>query len=574
MAAIGAVISRERKSEFVRLLCSATKILLRHQGLMTMLSDTFASAVRSTTRTAARASLAVTLAAAGLVGATGLASAATITPAAAAASAVVGHTLYTAPTGSGKACTTAAPCSLVTAVNLSQAGDSILLGAGNYGVVEINRGGATVANPVTVQPAPGATVTFDRLSTYSPNLIWKNFQVNLTFYIYSSATGTVVDNILIDGGGMFVRSKNVVVRNSEFRNGSSIDGLQISGADGVLIENNYIHDYNQDKGGSSGFHADCIQLYDASNVTIRENSMRNCYNTGMIFSNGANKGIYNVLVESNFIQGCLVKSTKCAGDTTVDARYTKMGNVVIRNNTLLNGSTRITAAGATFDRNIIGYLSDCSAVMSNSIVSSWNTGLCKIPSAIGSNGNRIGSVSVVDPTTGDLRLVDANDATVTNVGSSKAAATDRFGSLLPQNIAGANTPSASAVAAALADNSKNSSQTSGGKTATAAAGSVDGGTTVKADTTKPTVSITSPKTGSKLAGTVTATFAAADNVGVTKVQVLGNGIVLGNAVKSGTGWALTVDTAKLPKGTWNVQARAWDAANNFGDSAKISITLG
>ncbi|MTD14328.1 hypothetical protein GIS00_10245, partial [Nakamurella sp. YIM 132087] len=223
-------------------------------------SITTAAPDRRTMRTVVRGVLATTLAAVTLAATATVASATTTAGP---------RTLSVSPTGAGKTCTVEAPCALTTAVSSAVGGDTIELAGGSYGNIDVRGGKATTTAPVTVRPATGATATFGRLGTYAPNLVWKNVTVTITFYIYSTATGTTVDGALLDGGGMFLRSNNVTVRNSEFRDGSSLDGIQISRATNVLVENNYVHDYNQTKGGSTGYHADCIQIYDANKITLR-----------------------------------------------------------------------------------------------------------------------------------------------------------------------------------------------------------------------------------------------------------------------------------------------------------------
>ncbi|WP_230313359.1 Ig-like domain-containing protein, partial [Nakamurella alba] len=286
-------------------------------------------------------------------------------------------------------------------------------------------------------------------------------------------------------------------------------------------------------------------------------------------------GVNDVLVESNFVQGCLVKSAACNGGTSIDLRYTKMTGITVRNNTFLDGAARITTPGAVFDRNIVDYLSDCGAVMTNTVVARWNLGLCKTPKAIGANGNRVGTVQIVDREANDLRLVNADDAAITPAGTSTPATTDRFGTPMPATVAGANTPSISAIATAVAARAAKAAAAQGTSTGSteAATPSAPAAAAPAKDTVKPTVAITSPTTKSTVTGTVTATVAASDNVGVTKVQMLVNKQALGNASLKNGVWSFTVNTASLPKGTYSVVARASDAAGNTADSTAVSVTV-
>jgi hypothetical protein len=67
------------------------------------------------------------------------------------------RTLLVAPTGTGSACSTAAPCALSQALGQAQAGDEVHLGAGVYhaGGFTISRSG-TAAAPIVIRGEPGA----------------------------------------------------------------------------------------------------------------------------------------------------------------------------------------------------------------------------------------------------------------------------------------------------------------------------------------------------------------------------------------------------------------------------------
>jgi parallel beta-helix repeat protein len=96
--------------------------------------------------------------------------------------------------------------------------------------------------------------------------------------------------------------------------------------------------------------------------------------------------------------------------------------------------------------------------------------------------------------------------------------------------------------------------------------------TVKvADTVAPTVSITSPASGSTVSGAVNLTASATDNVGVVGVQFLIDGANYGNEVASGS--AISCNTLNLVNGAHTVSAIARDAAGNKKTSAAVSFTV-
>ena len=86
-----------------------------------------------------------------------------------------------------------------------------------------------------------------------------------------------------------------------------------------------------------------------------------------------------------------------------------------------------------------------------------------------------------------------------------------------------------------------------------------------ADTTAPSVSITSPSNGATVGDTVTVQVSATDNVGV-----VGRAISIdGGAYTTSLSW----DTTAVADGSHTIRARAWDAAGNYGYSSTITVTV-
>ncbi|RYZ40897.1 MAG: PHB depolymerase family esterase [Myxococcaceae bacterium] len=100
---------------------------------------------------------------------------------------------------------------------------------------------------------------------------------------------------------------------------------------------------------------------------------------------------------------------------------------------------------------------------------------------------------------------------------------------------------------------------------------VSGGTS---DTTAPTVSLTSPSGGATLTGTVTLTANATDDRGVTRVDFLVDGAVVGQGtVRQGGVFDFNWNTTSSAAGTHTLQARAYDAAGNSGASSTVTVTV-
>ena len=90
------------------------------------------------------------------------------------------------------------------------------------------------------------------------------------------------------------------------------------------------------------------------------------------------------------------------------------------------------------------------------------------------------------------------------------------------------------------------------------------------DGAPPTVSLTAPAAGT-VTNTVTITASAADNVGVTKVEFLVDGVVIATDTSAPYSASWNTNTSAL--GGHSVTAKAYDAANNSATSAARSVTV-
>ena len=93
--------------------------------------------------------------------------------------------------------------------------------------------------------------------------------------------------------------------------------------------------------------------------------------------------------------------------------------------------------------------------------------------------------------------------------------------------------------------------------------------TTGADSTAPTVSLTSPAGGQTLSGTVTVQVSAADNVGVTRVELFVDGSL--RATSTVAPYSFSLNTRKLKQAGHTMQARAYDAAGNVGVSTLVNF---
>ncbi|AYF98920.1 right-handed parallel beta-helix repeat-containing protein [Protaetiibacter intestinalis] len=343
------------------------------------------------------------------------------------------------PDGTGD-CTAAHPCGFETALARASSNTRIEFGTGDYGSLEISGNGrfAEFAVPLVLTTAPDAAPVIDRLRISAPAVHLVDLTVRGLTAFDPGADGGRAERLHVTGSGMFVRADHVRIIDSLFEGGSSVDGLQIAGASDVVVEGSTVRDYDQEV--DNGRHADCIQLFDIADVVLRGNRLANCYNAGIIISGGG-RGIQGLLVEANYVQGCVVKTERCGGGSAAEFREQAVDGLVVRNNTFLDGSVRWgSAPGAVFDRNIVGYLSECGSRITRSLVLAWNQKMCAEPAWLGADGNRTGTLEVRDRAAGDLAPLNADEVRIDAAARPDAPITGIDGETIPDDVAGAAAP--------------------------------------------------------------------------------------------------------------------------------------
>ncbi len=91
------------------------------------------------------------------------------------------------------------------------------------------------------------------------------------------------------------------------------------------------------------------------------------------------------------------------------------------------------------------------------------------------------------------------------------------------------------------------------------------------DTSPPSTSITAPAAGAQLAGTVTVTASASDDVGVTRVEFYDGAALVGTSFASPytTSW----NTTAAANGTHTLTSKAYDASGKSATSAPVVVTV-
>ena len=293
------------------------------------------------------------------------------------------------------------PCgSLGTALSQATSGSTVLLAPGSYPsqVIAARPAANSFAQNVTIRPATGG-VTLAGVKIWMSHVTLQDVTSTGIVYLGSSSDYANVQDLLIEGSGMFIHSSHVHLTDSLFENGKDIDGLQVAGAPNtdITVSGNTIRGYVQT---GSAVHVDCMQIFDVNNVTISGNNFGDCHNAGLIFSPGRHYGISDVLVQSNFLQGCVVGGpVPCGASTALDVRNGQ--NVMINHNTIATGAARINPnPGVVASDNIIDYLAQCNSPVTDSLVGRWPTWICKTLPAQGTS--RQGVPTYVNPAMSDF----------------------------------------------------------------------------------------------------------------------------------------------------------------------------
>ena len=91
------------------------------------------------------------------------------------------------------------------------------------------------------------------------------------------------------------------------------------------------------------------------------------------------------------------------------------------------------------------------------------------------------------------------------------------------------------------------------------------------DTIPPTINITSPANGSTVSGNVNIEATATDNVGVTKVEFLVDGVL--KSTDASSPYSYSWDSTAVINGPHTLLVKAYDAAGNTGTSGQVGINV-
>jgi len=188
-----------------------------------------------------------------------------------------------------------------------------------------------------------------------------------------------------------------------------------------------------------------------------------------------------------------------------------------------------------------------------------------------SNDKTAPTVSISAPTSG---------STVTGTRTVNASASDNVGVIGVQFQLDGVSLGAEDTAAPYSISWDTATASNGSHTLTAVARDAAGNRTTSGpdtvtvfnDTTAPTVTISSPVAGATVAGTITVSASASDNVGVVGVQFQLDGASLGTE-DTAAPYSIAWDTTSVANGSHTLTARARDAAGNLATSTAVVVTV-
>jgi hypothetical protein len=337
------------------------------------------------------------------------------------------------PPASGGSCSTTVSTvsAIQSAVSSAANGDIICVSSGSYGATNLTGGGSRTARAI-LRPASAAAVNF----TARVNINNKHLEIqDITFSQASSESyyiGSGADDIIMrnDTAKHFVIKaqddttappKNIQILGGDVGNlaATSSDSGNIIGTNGgstlspqnILIDGVNFHDMTV--GASSGFHMECLHVWAADSLTVRNSKFSHCSVFDVFIqrldpavSTNLPPAPQNITIENNFFNCC-----RHTGDTsdyksfaikfTSDYNPGSWNNITIRNNSSddkfqLDTSSAVTYVNTKVYNNIAPAMQ-----FNDSSVGTKPSGV-NLDNNIWYNGSKIGSNDIIGQSTSSL----------------------------------------------------------------------------------------------------------------------------------------------------------------------------
>lgn len=445
-----------------------------------------------------------------------------------------GGTLYVSTQGSDSNPGTATqPFRTITrAYGSASAGTTILVAPGTYTDYSSGWGihlgaSGTASSPIILRSQTPGAAAIDGLNASDRNV-----------GVYIDGNYNVVDGFEIRNGpkgGITIWANNNQILNCNIHNNGNVASSSTEGQDGVYSDENtsgntYIANFIHEN-GRSGTRYDHGLYICGKNEQVINNVLLGNGGSGIQvagYTTVSNLKIYNNVLAYNGTQGLILWQSLSGVDIK--------NNIFYANTTYGINTSDAHGSGVNVDHNLFYGNGSGAYNMAN-------------------NGSDV-SYSLGTSVNSDPRLANPSSSSFDAhlaAGSPAIQSALNLYSMFTTDITGAVRPSSGAWDLGAY---KYGSTSSGGT----------------GDTTPPTASLSAPANGATVAGTITVTCSASDNVGVSSVQFQCDGANIGSALTTAP-YSVTLNTATLANGSHNLNATVRDAAGNQTTATAVTINV-
>jgi hypothetical protein len=219
--------------------------------------------------------------------------------------------LDVAPGGRGD-CSRANPCGdLDAAIARAGSGSEIVMAAGSYPRQSLTRRPMQkLDRNMVIRAAPDTVVTVASLRIATPHITLRDIRVEGDVVTDKDAEAhhLRLEKLKVRNGTVFFNNADhSAIVESEISEGVNRDGINVKdGSDDVLLEGNFVHDMRADRATNErGVHVDCLQVFNASRVTIRSNRFLNCSQRAVLVQTTADIDTKQISISNNVFGPCL-----------------------------------------------------------------------------------------------------------------------------------------------------------------------------------------------------------------------------------------------------------------------------
>ncbi len=468
-------------------------------------------------------------------------------------------TYYVASTGAdSNPGTSASPWrTLQKAADTVQAGDVVNVSPGTYAGFQVTTSGTSASR--IVFRASGSGVLVNQPNSKTPD------NINVEAASYVTIEGFTVEDAPRVGIRM-VLATGGVIRNNVVRR-SGLTGILTGWTPAVLIEGNVTS-------GSLQQHGIYVSNSNTpnDNPVVRGNESFGNNENGIQFNGDCWEGGDGV-IEGALIENNIVHDNNWKGFSIISVQAS-----IIQNNVIYDNGISAGAGGLHLTDQVgpsCGKPSSNNLVVNNTIV---EPRIACIRMTDGSTANIVFNNLCVSPSSARLILDDVGGNLIDAVSNLKLTSS----SGLFVDAAGKNFHLASASGAIDAGIAlyqgrsapvvdRDGNKRPAGQRHDAGAFEA-GGSAPPTDVVPPTVSLTAPAPNATIETTTTVTASASDNIAVTSVEFLLDGVPLG-AADTQAPYSISLDPNAHPTGFYTLSARARDSAGNIASSPGITVFL-